>query len=164
MEGQGPGRSGTPRSLGFIAASDDTYALDLTVCNMVGADPLRVLTNRVAAEMGYVNDRIDVAGEMPVVENFRFPEISPVVFGPRRLHGFMRRNLVQRPVQDVSQCRLCGECWKYCPAKAISRKGGKLLIDYDKCIRCYCCIEVCPHAALHTEEPLLGKVFGRLRR
>jgi uncharacterized protein (DUF362 family)/Pyruvate/2-oxoacid:ferredoxin oxidoreductase delta subunit len=164
MEGQGPGRSGVPREMGIMAASDDSYALDLTVCNMLGANPHNVFTNKVALGMGYVNDVIDVTGEMPAIDNFRFPEISPLVFGPKMLHGFMRRNLVQRPTRGGSECKLCGECWKYCPAKAISLKGRKIRIDYDKCIRCYCCIEVCPHAALHTEEPLIGKVFKKLGR
>jgi len=164
MEGQGPGRSGTPRKLGIIAASDDTYALDIAICGMLGIDPCDVFTNKIAREMGYANGEIQVTGEMPVINNFRVPDISPVVFGPERLHGLIRRHLVQRPMQDNAECKFCGECWKYCPTKAISLKGRKIRIDYDKCIRCYCCIEVCPHAALRTEEPLLGKAFRRLRR
>ncbi|HET6513809.1 MAG TPA: DUF362 domain-containing protein [Thermodesulfovibrionales bacterium] len=164
MEGQGPGKSGTPRKLGIIAASDDTYALDISICRMLGIDPHDVFTNNAAREMGYTGGEIEVIGEVPVVDNFKFPDISPVVFGPEMLHGFIRRNLVQRPMQDISECKLCGECWKYCPARAISQKGHEVRVDYDKCIRCYCCIEVCPHAALRIEEPLLGKLFRRLRR
>jgi uncharacterized protein (DUF362 family)/Pyruvate/2-oxoacid:ferredoxin oxidoreductase delta subunit len=164
MEGQGPGRSGTPRQLGIIAASDDAYALDISVCRMLGIDPYSVPTNLAARKMGYAADDIEVIGKVPVVDHFRSPDISPLVFGPERLHGFIRRHLVQRPLQDDSICRLCGECWKYCPAKAISREGRRIRIDYDKCIRCYCCIEVCPHAALRTKEPFLGKAFKRFRR
>lgn len=162
MEGQGPGRSGTPRELGVIAASDDTYALDIAVCKMLGIDPYSVFTNRAAREMGYTHGEVN--GEMPVVNNFKFPDISPLIFGPERLHGFIRRNLVQRPMQDDAVCKLCGECWKYCPAKAISQEALRVRIDYEKCIRCYCCIEICPHAALRIKEPFLGKVFRRLRK
>lgn len=164
MEGDGPGRSGIPRELGIIAASNDTYALDISICRVLGIDPYNVFTNKAAREMGYSSDEIELVGERPVVRNFRCPDISPVVFGPQRFHSFIRRNLVQRPVQDGSECKLCGECWKYCPAKAMSLKDRKVRIDYDKCIRCYCCIEVCPHAALRTEEPLLGKVVRRLKK
>ena len=164
MEGQGPGRSGTPRELGIIVASDDTYALDVAVCRMLGLDPYSVFTNKAAREMGHVADEIEVIGEVPIIDNFRFPDIAPLVFGPEKLHGFMRRHLVQRPLSEESACRLCGECWKYCPTKAISREGHRIRIDYNKCIRCYCCIEVCPHAALRTKEPLLGKAFRRLRK
>src|SRR5512135_2825360 len=92
MEGQGPGRSGTPRELGIIAASDDTYALDVAVCRMLGLDPYSVFTNKAALEMGHVADEIEVIGEVPLVNHFRFPDIAPLVFGPEKLHGFMRRH------------------------------------------------------------------------
>jgi Fe-S-cluster-containing hydrogenase component 2 len=59
---------------------------------------------------------------------------------------------------------MCGECWKFCPAKAITEAKKKLLFDYDKCIRCYCCIEVCPHGALKAKEPVIGKLVRRVYR
>jgi uncharacterized protein (DUF362 family)/Pyruvate/2-oxoacid:ferredoxin oxidoreductase delta subunit len=164
MEGQGPGKSGTPRELGIIAGSNDAAALDITVCGMLGIEPYSVFTNKAARDMGLIPDNIEVIGERPTIENFKSPDITPLVFGPEMLHGFMRRHLVQRPLSNVSSCRLCGECWKYCPAKAISKDGGRIRIDYEKCIRCYCCIEVCPHAALVTREPLLGKALRKLKR
>lgn len=164
MEGQGPGRSGTPRELGIIAASDDAYALDIILCRLLGVEPYSVFTNKAARDMGYIPDDIEADGEVTAIDDFSVPDITPLIFGPERLHGFLRRYLVQRPLPDDSTCRLCGECWKYCPAKAISRDGRRIRIDYEKCIRCYCCIEVCPHGALRAEEPLLGKVFRKLKR
>ncbi len=163
MEGEGPGRSGTPRELGIIAGSNDANTLDVTICNMLGIDPYTVFTNKAARDMGYMPGNIEIIGDVPVVTDFNVPDIVPLVFGPRMLHGFMRRHLVQRPVPDASSCRACGECWKYCPAKAIAREGGRIQIDYEKCIRCYCCIEVCPHGALRTKEPLLGKAVRKLK-
>ncbi len=164
MEGQGPGRSGTPRELGIVAAGGNTFALDSFTCGMLGMDPLSVLTNKTAGDMGHLPGDVEVVGNVPVVKGFRTPDITPLVFGPAMLHGVMRRHLVQRPLPDEAACRLCGECWKYCPARAIKRTEQRITIDYDTCIRCYCCIEVCPHAALRAEEPLLGKAFRRLRR
>jgi ferredoxin len=64
-------------------------------------------------------------------------------------------------VPKESICKLCGDCWRYCPAEAIFLENKKLRFDYDKCIRCYCCLEVCPHGALKAEEPPLGKLFNR---
>jgi uncharacterized protein (DUF362 family)/NAD-dependent dihydropyrimidine dehydrogenase PreA subunit len=162
MEGEGPGRSGTPRELGVIAGSSDAVALDTVICRMLGLTPDHVLTNRAAREMGYLPD-IEVDGEMPVIRKFKFPELVPVVFGPERFHGFVRRHLVQRPVPGESLCKLCGECWKYCPPKAITHDREQIHIDYDKCIRCYCCIEVCPHGALRAKEPLAGKAIRKLK-
>jgi uncharacterized protein (DUF362 family)/Pyruvate/2-oxoacid:ferredoxin oxidoreductase delta subunit len=162
MEGEGPGKGGTPREIGVLVGSRDAVALDVTVCRMLGLDPYSLLTNRAAREMGLVVDAIGMEGYIPRIENFRLPEISPLVFGPPRLHGFMRRHFVQRPVSDQSACRLCGECWKYCPAKAIKPRGKKIGFDYDKCIRCYCCLEVCPHAAIRTKETLPGRIVRKV--
>jgi uncharacterized protein (DUF362 family)/Pyruvate/2-oxoacid:ferredoxin oxidoreductase delta subunit len=163
MEGEGPGRSGSPRELGLLAGSNDAVALDMTICRMLGREPHSLFTNKAAEDMGYVPD-MEVLGEAPAVRDFKFPEMAPLVFGPRRLHGFMRRHLVQRPVPDGSLCKLCGECGNYCPAKAISFGEKRIHFDYDKCIRCYCCIEICLHGALKAEEPLMGKAIRKLRK
>ncbi|MBA4396860.1 MAG: hypothetical protein C0394_05695, partial [Syntrophus sp. (in: bacteria)] len=36
-----------------------------------------------------------------------------------------------------------------------------LSFDYDRCIRCYCCIEVCPHSALRAVETTVGRAIRR---
>jgi uncharacterized Fe-S center protein len=94
----------------------------------------------------------------------RLPLMVPLVWGPNRFHGPLRKYLVQRPAVNPSKCRSCGECWKICPAKAVLPKGSAVEFDYEKCIRCYCCIEVCPHGALKTKETLSGKLFRKLIR
>ncbi len=162
MEGEGPGRSGTPREIGVLIGSRDAVALDHAVCGMLGLDPYSLLTNRAAREMGLVEDEVLMESDIPRIDDFRLPEISPLIFGPPKLHGFMRRHFVQRPVSDQSACRLCGECWKYCPAKAIKPHGKKIGFDYDKCIRCYCCLEVCPHAAIRAKETLPGRIVRKV--
>ena len=164
MEGQGPGKGGRPRHLGMLIASDDSIAVDVTVCRMLGLSPDSLLTNRMAAESGPVDSDILFDGEIPVIKDFKLPEITPLVFGPKSLHGFMRRHLVQRPLCDDSLCRSCGECWKYCPASAIRVKKDKPSFDYDACIRCYCCIEVCPHGALRAVETAYGRLTRKILR
>jgi uncharacterized protein (DUF362 family)/Pyruvate/2-oxoacid:ferredoxin oxidoreductase delta subunit len=162
MEGEGPGRSGTPRKIGVLIGSRDAVALDHAVCRMLGLDPYSLLTNRAAREMGLVEDEVLMEGDIPSIDDFRLPEISPLIFGPQKLHGFMRRHFVQRPVSDQSACRLCGKCWEYCPAGAIKPHGKKIGFDYDKCIRCYCCLEVCPHAAIRAKETLPGRIVRKV--
>jgi Fe-S-cluster-containing hydrogenase component 2 len=54
---------------------------------------------------------------------------------------------------------MCGECWKICPAGAITPEEKPLCFDYDRCIRCYCCIEVCPFGALDTAETIAGRII-----
>jgi uncharacterized Fe-S center protein len=87
--------------------------------------------------------------------------LTPVVFGPKCLHGFIRRQLLRRPVCDGAICRMCGECWTICPAAAIEPEEKPLRFDYDRCIRCFCCIEVCPYGALRTSETLAGRIVRR---
>lgn len=160
MEGQGPGKSGTPRELGVMMASPDAAALDIAVCRMLGIAPERLFTNGHALRDGLVSGEVAIHGEMPLIKDFRLPDITPLVFGPRALHGIIRGHFVQRP-EAGSACLQCGECWKYCPAGAITKGKKKVEFDYDKCIRCYCCIEVCPHAALKAKETLPGKIARR---
>jgi uncharacterized protein (DUF362 family)/Pyruvate/2-oxoacid:ferredoxin oxidoreductase delta subunit len=163
MEGEGPGRSGSPRHLGVLIGSNNAVALDMTVCCMLAMAPEDLLTNRAARDLGF-DEPIEVIGDLPLITDFRFPLSSPLVFGPQHLHGFIRRHLVQRPSVNLRLCKACGECWRYCPAKANRPVKEGLEFDYDKCIRCYCCIEVCPHAALRTKETMAGKTLRRFMR
>ena len=161
MEGQGPGKGGMPRELDLVMASDDALALDRVVCRMFGIGEDELFTNRAAARIGLIPEKIVIDGELPVVTDMQFPEMSPLVFGPKGLHAFMRKHLVQRPVCNDLLCRHCGECWRYCPAKALSPEIKGLKFDYDKCIRCYCCIEVCPYGALSAQETMFGKAVRK---
>jgi uncharacterized protein (DUF362 family)/Pyruvate/2-oxoacid:ferredoxin oxidoreductase delta subunit len=164
MEGPGPGKGGVPRPLGVIMACSDALSLDVAVCRMLGLKPDDLLTNRIAARAGLLPDDVAVDGELPAIRDLRLPTMGPLVFGPKPLHRFMRRHLLQRPVCDAELCVHCGECWKYCPAKAISRGRRGLAFDYDACIRCYCCLEVCPHGALAARETPAGRLLRRLLR
>jgi uncharacterized protein (DUF362 family)/Pyruvate/2-oxoacid:ferredoxin oxidoreductase delta subunit len=162
MEGQGPGKGGVPREVGVLLGSDDSVALDMVVCRMLGIPSDRVLTNKASEEMGLLSGPIELDGVLPDVRGFKMPEIAPVVFGPQPFHGVLRKHLVQRPVTRDAMCRLCGDCMRYCPAQAISIERKAVNFDYDKCIRCYCCLEVCPHGALRAEEPSAGRIIRKL--
>lgn len=163
MEGQGPGKGGIPREIGVLIGSNDALAVDTFVCKIIGIDTDRLLTNKVAKEMGFFNEEIYVKGDrISEIKDFKLPQITPLVFGPKRLHRIMRKHLVQRPVCDDSICELCEECLQYCPANAISHDSKKIRFNYDACIRCYCCIEVCPQGALRAEETLPGKIVRKV--
>jgi uncharacterized protein (DUF362 family)/Pyruvate/2-oxoacid:ferredoxin oxidoreductase delta subunit len=157
MEGQGPGKGGVPRELGIVLATDSAFAADAVVCRMLGLAQHDLPTNRAASGLGLMPSDIRTDGELPDIRDMKFPVMTPLVFGPKGLHGFMRKHLVQRPVCNAALCRHCGECWRYCPARAITPELSGLLFDYDTCIRCYCCIEVCPYGALSAKETAVGK-------
>jgi len=154
MEGEGPGKSGRPRRLGVLVGSADTVAVDRMAAALVGMDPEALPTNRAAREMGMAGDEIELDGTLPEVYDYQIPGVRT----SGRLASLLRDRLVRKPAADDKTCTLCGECRDYCPAKAITEEGGRLRFDYGACIRCFCCLEVCPHGALRIRESLPARI------
>ncbi|GAB1484039.1 DUF362 domain-containing protein [Treponema sp.] len=104
----------------------------------------------------------------------RVRESSDAGIGAMSGRGFFfnigRNLLTSRPFFNDAKCIRCGECVAICPAKALSfvqkvglRSPEKLssavaskhiAIDYDKCLRCYCCHEVCGVDAIDLKRRL----------
>ncbi|PID39476.1 MAG: (4Fe-4S)-binding protein [Proteobacteria bacterium] len=160
MEGLGPGKSGTPRQLDLILGGKSAYAVDHVACLLVGMDPDKLETLQNAREMGVYDGAVHINGDLKIIDDFRFPELGSLNIGPKPLGWFMRKYVIQQPVADRKACKLCGECWKHCPAAVISHTDRGVYFDTDKCIRCYCCLEVCPHAAIRAQKPLVGKIWS----
>ncbi len=164
LQGNGPGKSGTPRHLGILVGGRDATAVDMAICGLLGLDPDKLPTISAAKKLGMVNATVSYSGDFQRVENFIFPTTGSLVFGPRRFHRFMRKHMIQRPVADNRRCRLCGECWQFCPAKAIDRDDTRIYFDYNRCIRCYCCIEICPYGALHAAKTMPGRLLHKAEK
>ncbi len=162
LEGEGPGKRGTPRHIGVLMGSRNAFAVKESVCRMIGLPPERLPVWRAARSMGLAREAVEITGDLPHVPRFRLPLETPLVFGPAVLQGFIRRHLLARPVCDAPLCRGCTKCAEICPARAISFVAERPRFAYDACIRCYCCSEMCPHGALHAVEPVAGKLFRRL--
>lgn len=161
LEGEGPGRGGKTCHIGVLMGSDDSFALDMTVCKMFGVSYQSAPILKNAAVLGLL-PAFKVTGELPLLTGFQLPPSSGIIFGPRFLHNFMRRHTMALPVCDESLCEMCSQCWTLCPAKAMEELAEKIKFDYKKCIRCYCCIEICPYGALHAEETTGGKITRKL--
>lgn len=164
MEGQGPGKSGRPRELGMLIGGQSAHAVDHVVCLKVGLDPEALATHRNAREMGVYDGRVRINGDLEILDDFQFPELGALTMGPEILGRFMRKFVIQRPVADNEACKLCGECWKYCPAEAINHTDRGISFNTDACIRCYCCLEVCPHAAIRAKRPFAGRAMAWLSK
>jgi len=164
LEGQGPGKSGTPRRLNVLVGSRSGIEADRAICRMLGMQPDRLLTNRAAAKMGLVSKEVYINGDFHIIHDFKLPVLGPMTFGPRLMQRVIRKHLVQRPVVDDALCKRCAECRQYCPAQAITFKRGKMVFDYDRCIRCYCCAEICPYGAVQAVETLPGKIIRGLSK
>jgi uncharacterized protein (DUF362 family)/Pyruvate/2-oxoacid:ferredoxin oxidoreductase delta subunit len=162
LEGQGPGKSGTPRSLGMLVGGGDAHAVDKVTCIMLGFPPEKLWTQSEAMALSAFNGHVHIGGDLHIVHDYKLPELHSLSMGPESFNRFVRKYMLQKPVVDQELCKLCGECWNICPAKVISHDARKVRIDYDRCIRCYCCLEVCPYGAIRAQEPLLGSLRRRL--
>jgi ferredoxin len=128
---------------------------------MIGIDYESMPVLKVAKENNLLSS-FSIDGTFPLVSNFKLPEAAGIIFGPGFLHNFLRRHTTPLPVCEDNLCQLCNQCWTICPAQAIQSLEAGVEFDYQKCIRCYCCIEICPHGALHSRETIGGKVMRRL--
>ena len=162
LEGNGPGKGGIPRQVGYLLAGRDAVAVDRVICAMLGIDPEDLPTDRASVEMGIAGEPIDIDGTVPRIEGFRLPENASLTYGPQRLQHLARKYLLQRPVVDETKCEMCGACWEFCPAEAIQNTDKNIVFDYNTCIRCYCCMEICPHGALHSKTTLPGRLLERI--
>jgi len=175
MEGNGP-RGGDPRPVGVVLLSDDPVALDATACRLMGLDPALVETVTLGQESGLgVWDEVTVLGdplEESVAEEFVANRRRGSTTGPANgtAAWLARTFVVPRPFIVASRCTSCGTCVRACPVdpKAVDwaqdgdgRRSQPPVHDYQRCIRCYCCQEMCPERAIEVSVPLLGRVIHR---
>jgi uncharacterized protein (DUF362 family) len=155
MEGNGP-HHGRPIPLGLILASGDSLSLDQVVCDLVGISRESLLTNQVAFEQGMGKNEIGIFGkrvEDVKIPEFQFPTLSHIDWGlPGFLSKALKNALTSKPVILEKICKGCDQCAKICPPKALARKGKDLIFDYGQCIRCFCCLEVCPEGAMSVKQ------------
>lgn len=170
MEGKGPSE-GKPKQLGLLFASTDPVALDTVAIHAVGWDEYRVHHVDEAAARGLgVGDLagIEVAGERLDECKTKFAP-APTAFRnpPRFLLNTLYNYWSIKPAILTTECIGCATCAAGCPTDAITLVDGgptpKAVIDYDKCIECFCCHELCPYGAVAERRSALQRAVARVR-
>ncbi len=173
MEGEGPA-GGTPKHIGAVLASAGCVELDVVASAIAGFDPMEVYTNKAAVGRGLgpkTADEVDVHGtpwRELVPDTFERPTRDLSRGMPPWLGRFARRVITSKPcLERRNECTGCATCKVNCPVSAITMVDHRPSFDYDKCIRCYCCQELCPPQVIGLKTPWLVRTLvasGRGRR
>jgi len=145
MQGNGPS-GGYPVDLGVLFASSDAFAMNLSVCKMLGIEPVGIPVLKIAKVRGLWPKRISYPLLSPndvKYEGFVLPSTAGYALTGKKMPK-------RSPVPD-EKCIGCRSCEEICPKDAIDMVDGKANVDYSKCIRCFCCHEVCPYDAIQLE-------------
>ncbi len=170
MEGNGP-TAGTPRQIGALLASPSPHSLDLVCAYIIGLDPRQVPTLMAAEERGYISISDPQYGELAEslrISDYKNIEVhNSILFsGKGSILGKVRGDILKfflssRPHLKPKECVGCKECFKICPAKAITMVKGKPKIDRKKCIKCFCCQEFCPKGALKVKRTFIARMLNK---
>jgi uncharacterized protein (DUF362 family)/Pyruvate/2-oxoacid:ferredoxin oxidoreductase delta subunit len=171
MEGNGPG-SGSPRKMKVLLLSSDPVALDAVFCRLIHLPAQYVPTMKPAADSGlgtFAAEKIVIVGDE--LARLAAPDFDvvrrPAVPFDRSFPYYLKKWITPRPFIDPALCENCGVCTAVCPLepKAVHKRpgGGSSLpvYDYQRCIRCYCCQEMCPSGAIAIKRPLLSRLIHR---
>lgn len=167
MEGHGPS-SGNPRPVHALIGGINPHAVDQVGANIIGLDGEKAPTLCGAKKRRLLTNEIEVLG-VPmmdlIVKDFIIPNTRSVHFYRGKLPKWMERYLdnwlTPKPnfLHDI--CRGCEVCKNSCPPGVITMVKGKPQVNLDRCIRCFCCQELCPlHAVEIKRSWLLKKILG----
>ncbi len=169
MDGNGPA-GGNPRDIGLIISGKDHLGLDLHVCRLTGLDPERMPIMYAARESNLLdfNDTINITGPgktFKLSHPFEHSSKGGVIGNlPKPLKRLSVSLTTAKPIINRRSCVGCGVCRDNCAGSAIMIVKEKAYIDYSKCIRCFCCHELCPHNSvdLRSKDPKLLRKLIRI--
>jgi uncharacterized protein (DUF362 family)/Pyruvate/2-oxoacid:ferredoxin oxidoreductase delta subunit len=168
MEGHGPGQ-GTPFRTGVLVGSSNPLALDIIASTIAGYHPKDIPTSRIALARGiWLKSADEINYNGPVMSLLIRKDFKRIPVTPDNNVSFkfikdrirFLRKFERRPVFIHNNCTGCNECIKICPKNAIKMdrdiKNYVVLTD-KKCIRCFCCSEVCKFKAVKIRVKIFGE-------
>lgn len=167
MEGAGPS-AGTPKHIGLILAGENGFELDFTALSVVDTDPMIVPVIKHAVERqlcpGNLSN-IELLGEnldSVKIKDFDIPQkflLKNLQFSDRGLPKILLGALKPKPVFIKKLCIGCSQCADNCPVNIIEINNCSPKADLSKCIRCFCCQELCPEKAVIIKRSLLVRIL-----
>lgn len=146
MEGEGPSH-GTPRHVGKLIAGYNGAEVDVVLGAMLGLPTEKMRFYKTMEQEGLGKPSlkdITLMGSFEPLKGFSLPTLNTLSADDVKLlfkhHGPLKPQLTEE------LCTLCGRCIEVCLSKAIEMKDYPR-IDYNKCIACWCCFEMCPEGA-----------------
>ena len=168
MEGQGPGPHGNPVSIGVLIGSTNPLALDIIACQIAGYNYKLLPTNQIALnEKHWLQSSEEIEYDGPALETIKKEGFKKIPASASRntalkfligRMGFLKK-LERRPVFIYAKCTGCLKCVKICPVYAIQSSQSdnrRIKLTDSKCIRCFCCAEVCQDNAVNVKVKILG--------
>ena len=158
MEGEGPAQ-GDPRRIGLIESGSDNIELDAHLCRVCGIEygSVPIFSALRTFDVAFQFENIQVSGDGPRFKldpPFVMPRTSAILGDPPDfLKRIVRSLWSPKPVIDKGKCNSCGICSKNCAGNAIEMKKDRARIDMSRCIRCFCCHELCPQGAVCVRYP-----------
>lgn len=170
MEGNGP-TQGTPRHMGAVLAGTDPYAMDRLCAWLIGVEERELLYLEAAKRRGLLPpegepDSLSEAAPFRIADFQRSGATSswfaldPADGAVRRLMKKGLSALLRSRPKLYDGCVGCGHCAELCPAKAITIRDKKAVIDRKKCVRCFCCQEFCPTGAMRVQRTFVAKILN----
>ncbi len=163
MQGYGP-TNGSPKQVGLIISGENPYELDVIAANIIGLKPKQIPTVKRSMDRNLCSGEIadiEVMGERLeeiLVNDFKIPTLKLSfnfynLLMPRFISKRLNRVMKAKPSFKYKDCKGCGQCAKGCPPLAIEMVDGKPVMNLDKCIRCFCCHELCNYNAVEIKRP-----------
>lgn len=162
----------TPRMLSCIGVSENPYALDASILDIIDIPYYRTILKQAEERNLFDEDKpYKLVGEN--IDKFKVEEFATFEFNEESVlysSENERRKIFkthqQRVKIDPKRCKGCSICSKICPTNAIKMKydkNGELYseIDYDKCIFCFKCHTACPYKVVDIESPLKFKSIDK---
>jgi len=151
MEGMGPS-NGSPKHLGNLVLGADGVFVDYYCTKMTGFEVPKLKTLQYAIKRGFSSFKSEA--ELISYCNQNADNVVELyripVYEGRERDIYL--SVLRRLYRiDYERCIQCGTCKEVCPFSAIEMEDGTPKININICKLCICCMEFCPVGAIRMD-------------